>query len=41
MVVTGFDEPEPREYMIYEISRETFDKINGENKIDPEYIWGK
>ena len=41
MVVTGFGGPKPREYMIYEISRETFDKINGENKIDPEYIWGK
>lgn len=41
MVITGFDEPKPREYMIYEISRETFDKLNGENKIDPEYMWGK
>ena len=41
MVVTGFGGSKPREYMIYEISRETFDKINGENKIDPEYMWGK
>ena len=39
MVVTGFGGEKPREYMIYEISRETFDKINGENKIDPGYIW--
>ncbi|MBR1742825.1 MAG: hypothetical protein IJ733_13345, partial [Lachnospiraceae bacterium] len=41
MVTTGFDGPKPREYMIYEISRETFDKLNEKNKIDPEYIWGE
>ena len=39
MVVTGFDEPEPREYMIYEISRETFDKFSDKNGLHAEYFW--
>jgi hypothetical protein len=39
MVVTGFDGPKPREYMIYEISRETFDKISKENGLHANYFW--
>ncbi len=39
MVVTGFGGPKPREYMIYEISREIVDKISKENGLHANYFW--
>lgn len=39
MVVTGFDGSKPREYTIYEINREKFDKISKENGLHAEYFW--
>ena len=39
LVTTGFTGRKPRYYEIREITRETFDKINEGNHIDPDYIW--
>ena len=41
LVTTGFTGKKPRYYEVREISRETFDEINEENHIDPDYIWTK
>ena len=40
LVTTGFGGKKPRYYEIREISRETFDKINEGNNINPDYFWG-
>ena len=39
VVTTGFTGKKPRYYEVREITRETFDKINKGNNIDPDYIW--
>ena len=40
LVTTGFSGKKPRYYEVREITRETFDRINEGNNIDPDYIWG-
>lgn len=39
LVTTGFAGKKPRYYEIREISRETFDKINDDNNINPAMFW--
>ena len=39
MVITGYNEPKPRSYTMYEISGETLEKVAEENLIDLNYFY--
>lgn len=39
IVVTGYDEPEPRHYMVYDMPEDKINKIMEENTIFKEYFY--
>ncbi len=38
VIVTGFNEPKPRQYMVYEISGEALDELAEQNNLDLDYF---
>lgn len=38
MVITGYNEPKPRQYLIYEMTAEGVEKVAEENNIDLAYF---
>lgn len=38
VIITGFNEPKPRQYMIYEISGEVLDELAKQNNLDLDYF---
>ncbi|MCI8379815.1 MAG: Ig-like domain-containing protein [Lachnospiraceae bacterium] len=38
VIITGFNEPKPRQYMIYEISGEALDELAEQNNLDLDYF---
>ena len=38
VIITGFNEPKPRQYMIYEISGEALDELADQNNLDLDYF---
>ena len=38
VIITGFNEPKPRQYMIYEVSGEALDELAEKNNFDLDYF---